>query len=293
MRVAPLTVISVPLHDCMNSSSPAHAASAPSEKLGDAAHVVASIVSHGHGSLILELVQQLQARAEPCLRCVIVTLNINEPELARQLAQIAPASFELQLIHNASPKGFGSNHNSAFAHYFAQAGRSATHVCILNPDLQLVDTQPIAALVEALQAPSAGLAYPCLLGTDGQRQDNERELPSFSKLLLRRVFKRTEQQVDWVSGACMVLRAKDWQRLEGFNEQFHMYCEDVDLSLRVRRDIGSLVRANTTLLHGAQRASHRQWRHLFWHIQSLVMLWQLPSFRWARRNPSAARRAPL
>lgn len=279
----------------MNSSSPAHTAPIPSETLGDAAHVVASIVSHGHGSLILELVQQLQARAEPCLRCVIVTLNISEPELARQLEQIGPASFKLQLIHNASPKGFGSNHNAAFAHYFCQTrdAAAATHVCILNPDLQLVDTAPITTLAQALNSAAAGLAYPSLLGTDGQRQDNERELPSFSKLLLRRVFKRSEQQVDWVSGACMMLRAADWQRLGGFNEQFHMYCEDVDLSLRVRRDIGTLERANTTLLHGAQRASHRQWRHLFWHIQSLVMLWQLPSYRWALRNPSATRRAPL
>lgn len=279
----------------MHSPSPNDAPAPRHDQVGADTHVVASIVSHGHGSLILALLEQLQAKAEPCLRCVIVTLNIDEPELAHQLQQLSTASFSLLLIQNASPKGFGSNHNQAFARYFAgkPAHASATHVCILNPDLQLLDAAPLAALSQALYDPAAGLAYPALVGLDGQRQDNERELPSFSKLLLRRVFKRTEQRIDWVSGACMLLRAPDWQHLGGFNEQFHMYCEDVDLSLRVRRDIGVLVRANTTLSHAAQRASRRKWQHLFWHLHSLWLLWHLPSFRWAKRNPSSTQRSAL
>lgn len=279
----------------MHSPLPIDAPAPQPNPAGRAAHVVASIVSHGHGSLILELLEQLQTRAEPCLRCVIVTLNIDEPELAHQLQQRSPSSFDLLVIQNTAPKGFGSNHNQAFARYAEgkPAADSATHVCILNPDLRLLDAAPLTALSDALNDPAAGLAYPTLVGLDGQRQDNERELPSFSKLLLRRVFKRTEQRVDWVSGACMVLRAPDWQQLGGFNEQFHMYCEDVDLSLRVRRGIGVLARANTTLAHAAQRASRRQWRHLFWHLRSLWLLWHLPSFRWAKRHPSASQRSAL
>lgn len=38
----------------------------------------------------------------------------------------------------------------------------------------------------------------------------------------------------WVSGACFALPYKLWSQVGGFDEKIHMYCEDVDLSWRVR-----------------------------------------------------------
>jgi|GEM_PF-2026397 len=38
----------------------------------------------------------------------------------------------------------------------------------------------------------------------------------------------------WVSGACFALPYKLWTQVGGFDEKIHMYCEDVDLSWRVR-----------------------------------------------------------
>ncbi|WP_143326035.1 glycosyltransferase [Vandammella animalimorsus] len=255
--------------------------------------VAVSIVSHGHGQWIEALVRQLQQQAEPCLGRVIVTLNVPEPALQQALQALQAQGalpFTLEIVCNSAPAGFGRNHNAAIA-TLAACADMPTHICILNPDVQLLDAQPLAQLVAALRAPGTGLAYPRLLDAQGQVQDNERALPSLGNLWRRRVLGRQEQVVDWVSGACMVLRLRDWQRLGGFDEGFHMYCEDVDLSLRVRRDIGALVRAQTRMQHLAQRASRRQLRPLLWHVHSLLRLWRLPSFRWARHHPSAQRRA--
>jgi len=38
----------------------------------------------------------------------------------------------------------------------------------------------------------------------------------------------------WVSGACFAMSRKLWSELNGFDEKIHMYCEDVDLSWRVK-----------------------------------------------------------
>lgn len=44
----------------------------------------------------------------------------------------------------------------------------------------------------------------------------------------------------WVSGACFALPKALWREVHGFDEAIHMYCEDVDLSWRVRLLGGAL-----------------------------------------------------
>lgn len=48
------------------------------------------------------------------------------------------------------------------------------------------------------------------------------------------------KQVDWVSGACLMMRKKVFQSLSGFDEQIFMYMEEVDLMYRARKQ-GFLV----------------------------------------------------
>ncbi|SDZ05049.1 Glycosyltransferase, GT2 family [Lysobacter sp. yr284] len=45
----------------------------------------------------------------------------------------------------------------------------------------------------------------------------------------------------WVSGACFALPRRLWNEVGGFDERIHLYCEDVDLSWRVRL-IGGLLK---------------------------------------------------
>jgi GT2 family glycosyltransferase len=48
------------------------------------------------------------------------------------------------------------------------------------------------------------------------------------------------RQVGFVSGACFAIRRPAWERHGGFAEAFFMYCEDLDLSLRIRLSGGRL-----------------------------------------------------
>ena len=41
------------------------------------------------------------------------------------------------------------------------------------------------------------------------------------------------QEVAFASGACLAVPRDEWERLGGFSSQFFMYCEDVELSLRL------------------------------------------------------------
>lgn len=242
--------------------------------------LVVSVVSHGHGALVQRLLLQLAQLSAAHIARVVLTHNIPEP------APSPPPGgwpFALERVCNAAPRGFGANHNHALR------GAQEAFVCVLNPDVELLAAQePFAALVRAASAPGVGCAYALQLDAAGQVQDCERALPSPLALWRRRVLGRRERAVDWVNAACMVLPRPVWQDLGGFDESYFMYCEDVDLCLRLRLDGLRLHRAQARVVHAGQRASGRRWRHLAWHVRSLLRLWRSAVYRRARSLPAAS-----
>lgn len=243
--------------------------------------LVVSIVSHGHGALVQELLWTLARLNSGVIARVVLTLNLPEAVPG------PPAGgwpFALQTIRNAEPAGFGANHNRALV------GAAEPFVCVLNPDVELARHDPFAALVRTAAMPGTGCAYPVQLDAQGSLQDSERELPTPWALWRRRALGRCETRADWVNAACLVLPQPVWQALGGFDESYFMYCEDVDLCLRLRLAGLALVRAPAWVVHAGQRASHRRWGHLQWHVRSLWRLWRSPVYRRARHLLRAGQR---
>ena len=246
------------------------------------AHITVSVVSHGHGAQVDALLGELAALGEARLKRVIVTLNRPEPDwAARWRAHDWP--FDLLLAQPPEPLGFGANHNRAFEHDQRQG--PSVLFAVLNPDLRL-RANPFAALTTALQADArAGLAYPVQRDAAGRLQDHERRLPTPARLLARYLLRRKHEvgegeTPDWVNAAFLLLRREAYAEVGGFDERYHMYCEDVDLCLRLRGGGWRLARADAAVVeHAARRGSHRQWRHLGWHLRSLWRLWRSPAWR--------------
>lgn len=234
--------------------------------------LVVSVVSHGHQLLVQTLLNVLAKFSAATVSRVVLTLN--QPEAEPQ----APAGgwpFVLQIVRNARPLGFGANHNRALS------GVTEPFVCVLNPDVHWDGHDPLAALVQAAAQPGVGCAYPAQFDEAGSLQDSERTVPTPMALWRRHVLRWRETRVDWVNAACLVLPQPVWQVLGGFDEAYFMYCEDVDLCLRLRLAGRTLERAPAQVMHAGQRASHRHWGHLRWHVQSLLRLWRSPVYRQA------------
>lgn len=225
-----------------------------------------SIVSHGHGALVQDLLQDLACHGAGEVCEVVLTLNLAEPALRQFVAQRS-WPFVVTVLENPRPRSFGANHNQAFA-------RLATPLfCVMNPDLRLPGN-PFAALRAALAGADAGCAYPVQLDESGQRQDFERGLPT-PWTLFRRVALRHKRSdgVDWVNGAFMLFKAEVYRQLGGFDERYRLYCEDVDICIRLQLGGYRMQPASANVVHLAQRATGRQLSHLIWHVQSMLRLW--------------------
>lgn len=235
--------------------------------------LVISVVSHGHGASVQRLLDQIAQYSVDVVARVVLTINAPQPD---PTPPPGGWPFIFKVRRNARPGGFSANHNRALA------SGAERFVCILNPDVALCDADPFAALVLAASLSGVGCAYPAQVDEQGREQDSERALPTPTALVKRRLLGRTESQVDWVNAACLVLRREVWNEIGGFDTRYFMYCEDVDLCLRLRLRGLSLARADSRILHSGQRASRRQWRALGWHIQSLLRLWGSAAYRDAR-----------
>lgn len=246
-----------------------------------------SIVSHGHGAQLRNLLALLvRPGATPLLR-VWLTLNLPDAELSEWLLQSWP--FELQLRVNARPLGFGDNHNRAF---YCEQGMpdSASRFAVLNPDLSW-QSDPFPPLLHALETPRAGCAFPMQLDSTGREQDHRRMLPGPVALLRRHLTASAPAVVlhpEWVNAACLVFPSDVFGALGGFDAQYFMYCEDVDLSLRLQLAGYALVEASEAqVVHDANRASRKDLRHLLWHVGSLLRLWRSPVYRRFRYRRTA------
>jgi N-acetylglucosaminyl-diphospho-decaprenol L-rhamnosyltransferase len=126
-------------------------------------------------------------------------------------------------------------------------------VLVSNPDV-VVHPGTVKALVAALEDdPSLGIVGPRIENPDGTVYPSARTFPVLADAVghafLGTVAPRnrwtrryrmldwdhsTAQSVDWISGACFLVRTRTWQEVGGFDDTFFMYMEDVDLCWRAR-----------------------------------------------------------
>lgn len=224
-----------------------------------------SVISHRQGPWVGQMLGDLQRQCE--LEQIQLTANLPSslPE--------AGVSEAITIIENPEPRGFGDNHNHAFAN------SSSPYFCIANPDLRL-PIDPFPDLLAALDAPGVGAVAPLMISPTGTPEDNARRFPKPHDLMLkalgladgRYAMESTAAfDVDWVAGMFIVFRREAYAAVGGFDAGFRLYYEDVDLGARLWK-AGYKVQLvpSVQLVHDAQRASRRNLTYMRWHAAGMA-----------------------
>ena len=230
--------------------------------------LVLSVVSHGQRGLLLGLLDDLQSHVKISFR-IIVTENIpEEPDLP-----IARYSYPIVVIKNSHPTGFGANHNAALQ----RAGSGL--FCVINPDIRL-RADPFPALLAMVSDPRIGVVTPAVTDPAHAPEDHARSFPSVFTLVGKLLGYRPKSALpegkrvyhpDWIAGMFMLFRTETIRSVDGFDERYYLYYEDVDLCARLR-DLGLDVAVCTdvSVIHAARRESRRNARFASWHVRSAI-----------------------
>lgn len=212
------------------------------------------------------------------LAVVIVNYNAGQ-YLERCLASLAvrrgDVAIDVLVIDNASHDG--SHTAAAAAHPWVRLICNATNVFLspawnqgarqtsapyllfLNPDAEMFAGTLADYVQMARSHPRAGIVGPMIRNPDGTVYASGRRFPSvvdatfhamLSPFTRDNPFTRryemggwdrsTAREVDWVSGACMLMPREAYDAVGGFDERFPLYAEELDIATRLR-EIGRTV----------------------------------------------------
>ncbi len=175
---------------------------------------------------------------------IIVVDNASEDGSRAMVTSEFP---DVKLVTNKKNIGFGAGNNRGAA---LARGR---YILFLNSDTEMHEDCLLKMMRYADEHLEVGIIGPKLLNTDGSLQYSCRHYPNlatgfFRNTPLGRLFPAnrhnsdylmsswdhaTNRNVDWVSGAALMIRRETANEVGMFDEDYFMYCEDVDLCRRV------------------------------------------------------------
>lgn len=260
----------------------------------------------------------------------VLIVNFNSGQwLKRSVDALLTAqelNFEIFILDNASSDGsleevgarrqvtiIKSDQNLGFARgiNLLASYTNTKYMLLLNPDC-LLRPNDLAYLVKELEShPEAALVSGRVFNMDGTEQrGSRRRLPEPIYILrelsglgqgggvdLTHEPGPTEScEVEAVSGACMLVRANVFQELAGFDYEYPMHFEDLDLMARIRKAGYTIRLAPAVAISHAGGISSRNrplavvtdkhaglWRYLSKHCQGSWPVWQRPLWWFAIR----------
>lgn len=231
---------------------------------------------------------------EQCLHSLTTALRDIQSEVFiidnhsgdNSIGYLQPIFPSFTFLSNPTNEGFSRANNKGLT---LTKGK---YVLFLNPDT-VVQPNTIAKCISFMEShPSAGaLGVKMFDGTGAFLKESKRGFPSpmvsffkltgltgmfprspfFARYYLGHLNENETHEVDVLSGAFMLVKKATLERTGGFDEQFFMYAEDIDLSYRIQQaGYKNYYFADTSIIHykGASTTKDLKYVKLFYKAMS-------------------------
>ncbi|MDD5676269.1 MAG: glycosyltransferase family 2 protein [Chitinivibrionales bacterium] len=200
---------------------------------------------------------------------IIVVDNASADNTAQRIAAVFP---QVKVIQSGGNLGFSRANNLGFAQ---AAGK---YLLFLNPDTQIVDNALFTMVTRFSTLKNAGAAGCRLVNSDLSLQTSSvLPIPTILNQILtveflrlavphsnlwgtRALFngERVPQEVEALSGACLMVKREAFEAAGKFNTDYFMYSDDVDLCYSVRqKGYGVYYIGEATVIHHGGKSTNK------------------------------------
>jgi len=225
------------------------------------------IVTHNSRAPIETCLESLERHAPRCAAETIVVDNASSDGTAELVGSRFPW---VRLVANADNRGYSRGVNEGMR--LASGGA----ILILNPDIVVQEGSIDRLMAFMARTPDAGIVGAKLVYPDGSLQYSCRAFYTAGALVFRRtvlgkLFPRAgplrrhlmldydhaaARAVDWVLGACMLVRRSALEKVGAMDERFFLYFEDIDWCFRMKNQGWSVYyEPASVMVHTYERSS--------------------------------------
>jgi len=207
-----------------------------------------AVIMVSHNDLSEECLLSIQkARAQSSLNIQLVVID-NQSHTYHANEFVKPLVPDAIVLLRHGDFGYGRSCNRGTRELVAK------YYFILNPDTVITDPTLFETFVRDLEThPNTGIIAPKIVYPNDQQQETCRRFPKwfmpfvmrtnwqnhgFGKTYLESFVMRDydhaqKRNVDWVQGSAMFIPGDVWRTLDGFDDRYWLYFEDIDLCRRV------------------------------------------------------------
>lgn len=214
-----------------------------------------------------------------------LTLNCINSIVEQYKIELESKKFEIILVDNGSTDGSSekfkklniqglkfieSKKNLGFSRgcNLGAARSKGENLLFLNSDTEIKDQGFLKMLDFLGKNEKAGIVGGKLKNADGTSQPSTGKFYNlfnlffmslgFERLGFLRESPNEIKLVDWVSGACLLIRRKTFEKVKGFAEELFMYFEDIELCFKVKKTgMLTFFYPEITLFHKSLGSSNR------------------------------------
>lgn len=199
------------------------------------------IVNHNHDDMIINNKDLIEITKS---FNVLIKSNTEASDKLKRFSQ----DYNIQLLDESYGLGFGSNNNYVF-NYLKETNQisDSDYFLVINPDVTITLNQLKKLQEQVVEIPSD--IYTINLFQDNQWTISEPSIKKFPSLLgpIKGLINKNKRNdaydkskitqptlIDWAAGSFLLFTKNAFERLNGFNDKYFMYFEDVDICRRAK-----------------------------------------------------------
>ena len=185
-------------------------------------------------------------------------------------------------------RGYGANNNKNFS--FLEVKKEDVFI-VCNPDIS-INVDNFGSLLDKCRESNADIYGVKVFESDDLTKwsSHNRSFPALFDPIVSLIFKKklfendvdTYAYPDWIGGAFMIFKPESFHKLNGFDEKYFMYYEDMDICHRAKKlGMTTIYNPNYYIVHEARRGGRSLFsKSFFMNFKSMLTYFRKhPTFK--------------